>query len=121
MEYITLQGATGAALLRQVEYTHKHAGQPHHTCQVKGCPQQGMVSLGNGSSLCAWHDIAWRVFLDNWREATGKHVRLGRFGNWHIRLREFMAWAEKNPKDRTFLPGQAIPKDGEAYDLWSAL
>jgi len=72
-----------------------------------------MVTLGDGSSLCAWHDIAWGAFLEDHEKTTGKHVRLGKYGNWHFRFREFLEWAEKDPKDRTFLPGQPLPAGGE--------
>ena len=87
-----------------MDYDHKHAGEPRHTCQVKGCPEDGMASLADGSWLCAWHHTTWAAFLREHQMATGEHVRLGKYGNWHIRLSEFIAWAEKHPTDRTVLP-----------------
>ncbi len=120
MEYITVTGATATAMMRQLEHDHKHKVNTWVDCCVRGCPEAGTDKLGTGEDLtwlCAWHGIAWGKFLDNWRIATGKRVRLGKFGNWHIRFREFMEWAEKNPLDRTFLPGEAA-KPGEPHQRW---
>ena len=96
MEHITVTGPTASALLQELDYQSKHKGEPRLPCHVKGCPWPAAITYaGVPISMCTWHDEVWGTFLENHRKATGKCVRLGKFGNWHIRFREFMAWAEK--------------------------
>jgi len=85
------------ALMQEIYWESRHKGEPRLPCHVKGCPWPAAITYGADDSIpmCAGHDEAWGQFLKNHQKATGKSVRLGKFGNWHIRFREFMAGAEK--------------------------
>ncbi len=77
--------------------------RPEHVCRVKGCPSDGTAGIDD-FWLCHYHWRAWGRFLESYKARTGKDVRVGKYGNWHIRFREFLEWAERHPKDCNVFP-----------------